>query len=530
MDATIAYDTVVGLLANPPSLGSRPNFFNLRELRLHYARALKKVPCPQSAINGWAGAVLSPAMYALIDTTAFHWNVSTSAIPVFPARYVQLDDGTNGAEIPYTRDEILTITATHARRKHYHDTGINICRAVFDTLDAHVGDEFKSPPASAPGTVGWNSTMLPNDMFEQLMLTYGKPTPDAVRQNNMTFYSAYNPKDPPEVLFKRFADCQEIAIVARVPFTTEQLLMNAVDLLTRCGMYARDMDDWERKPAADQTYFLLRPFIQAAFQRRLTSGAVTAAASGYSTGNKFAGLTAGDDVSDDGTAETIVDTINSHMANLSASVLTQSSASNDANTAIFNASIQQMAANEAQRNAEHAAMMQQFALMQTAGTTRIAAGGARINYPAAIAQANVIPQAITVLPPTQQWYAGTTGRGGSNRPRSGRGRRPPQQGIAPPAPFGNLPIPYMPAGAQYGNGRARNRLNPMFSNVVKSFANQNVCFSCGFDVEDSHNSATCTNRKPGHQTGFTRSNWQEYERANHQFCRKAMHKTMYPSA
>ena len=60
MDATIAYDTVVGLLANPPSLGSRPNFFNLRELRLHYARALKKVPCPQSAINGWAGAVLSP--------------------------------------------------------------------------------------------------------------------------------------------------------------------------------------------------------------------------------------------------------------------------------------------------------------------------------------------------------------------------------------------------------------------------------------------------------------------------------------
>ena len=81
MDATIAYDTVVGLLANPPSLGSRPNFFNLRELRLHYARALKKVPCPQSAINGWSGAVLSPAMYALIDTTPFHWNISTTAIP-----------------------------------------------------------------------------------------------------------------------------------------------------------------------------------------------------------------------------------------------------------------------------------------------------------------------------------------------------------------------------------------------------------------------------------------------------------------
>ena len=89
MDATIAYDTILSLLANPPSLGLRPNFFNLRELRLHYARALKKVPCPQSAINGWFGAVLSPVMYALINTTAFHWNISASPIPVFPARFVR---------------------------------------------------------------------------------------------------------------------------------------------------------------------------------------------------------------------------------------------------------------------------------------------------------------------------------------------------------------------------------------------------------------------------------------------------------
>jgi hypothetical protein len=202
MDTTITYDTILGLLANPPSLGSRPNFFNLRELRLHYARALKKGPCPQSAINGWSGAVLAPAMYALIDTRPFHWNISAPTIPQFPARFILNDDGTDGAEIPYTRDEIFTITATHDRLKNYHDTGTNVCRAFFDSLDAHVGDEFKSPPANAQCTIGWNSTMLPNDMLDQLMLTYGKPTPDAVRQNNAKFFAAYNPRDPPEVLFK----------------------------------------------------------------------------------------------------------------------------------------------------------------------------------------------------------------------------------------------------------------------------------------------------------------------------------------
>jgi hypothetical protein len=518
MDTTITYDTILGLLANPPSLGSRPNFFNLRELRLHYARALKKVPCPQSAINGWSGAVLAPAMYALIDTKRFHWNISAPTIPQFPARFVLNDDGTNGAEIPYTRDEIFTITATHERLKNYHDTGTNVCRAFFDSLDAHVGDEFKSPPANAQRTIGWNSTMLPNDMLDQLMLTYGKPTPDAVRQNNATFFAAYNPRDPPEVLFKRIADCQEIAIVAKVPFTDEQLLMNAVDLFTRCGLYTRDMDDWERKLPTEQTYFNLRPFIQSAYQHRITSGTVTTSASGYGTNNRFAGLSAEDDVSDDGTAETIVASIDAHMANLSASVLTQSSASNDANTTVFNAAIQQMAANEAQRNADHARMMEQFAMMSTNTNTAI--------RPTAATHRQIIPTTIPVLQ-SNQWTPPNSNRGTGSRSRGGnRGRRaPPRQSVQAPFPASAAVIPYIPGGVPPSRF-----VSPRYSNVVKRFANQNVCFSCGFDVEDWHNSATCNNKKQGHQDGFTRSNYKEYERANHDFCRKAMHKTMYPVA
>ena len=112
------------------------------------------------------------------------------------------------------------------------------------------------------------------------------------------FFSAYNPQDPPELLFKRIADCQEVAIVAKVPYTTEQLLMNVVDLFTRAGIYARDMDDWERKPPAEQTYYNLRPFIQAAYQRRLASGLITATGSGYASNNRFAGFTADNEASE----------------------------------------------------------------------------------------------------------------------------------------------------------------------------------------------------------------------------------------
>jgi hypothetical protein len=97
--------------------------------------------------------------------------------------------------------------------------------------------------------------------------------------------------------------------------------MNVVDLFTHAGIYVCNMDNWECKPDADKTYINLRPFIQAAYQRRLASGIITATQSGYASNNHFSGLTAAEDVSDNGTADTIVDSLNTHMANLAASVL-----------------------------------------------------------------------------------------------------------------------------------------------------------------------------------------------------------------
>jgi hypothetical protein len=141
--------------------------------------------------------------------------------------------------------------------------------------------------------------------------------------------------------------------------------MNVGNLFTHSGVYARNMDDWECKPAVEQTYFNLRPFVQAAYQRCLASGVITATVSGYASNNCFAGLTTATNVSDNGTAETVVKSINTHMANLSASILLQSNTSNNANTAIFNTPMQQITANDAQCNNNHDRMLQQFAMMMT---------------------------------------------------------------------------------------------------------------------------------------------------------------------
>jgi hypothetical protein len=73
---------------------------------------------------------------------------------------------------------------------------------------------------------------------------------------------------------------------------------------------------------------------------------MTSAQGGYTGGgNRFAGLTAKeDDVSDDDTAEMIAGTINLHMANLSL----QTVATIKASRTQVNATLQQMATNQAQ--------------------------------------------------------------------------------------------------------------------------------------------------------------------------------------
>ena len=71
MDSLITYDEAVEFLKNPPSLSPCPNFSKMRALRNHMVKALKQLLCPQSAVHGWTGMVLSPMVYVLLEPTPF---------------------------------------------------------------------------------------------------------------------------------------------------------------------------------------------------------------------------------------------------------------------------------------------------------------------------------------------------------------------------------------------------------------------------------------------------------------------------
>jgi hypothetical protein len=104
--------------------------------------------------------------------------------------------------------------------------------------------------------------------------------------------------------------------------------------------------------------------------------------------------------------------------------------------------------------------------------------------------------------------------------QAGMGTYQGQQGMfAPPNLFGGMG-PFVPQAPAKNNNNA--------PSLIKHLANWNACFSCGFNMEDSHTSATCPFNwhKPNHQVGYTRENAASY--AAYGPSTKGQHKTQFP--
>ena len=133
-----------------------------------------------------------------------------------------------------SRATLATIDARYTRARNYWRTYLNIKRACYNMLDDTVDNAFKV--SNDPALTGWNPSMNIIDMLDQLVTTYGRPTPMALLQNDTLFRSTYSPIDTPEVLFLRIANCQEVQVLGEDPFTQIQLRNNAVHLLLSCGL------------------------------------------------------------------------------------------------------------------------------------------------------------------------------------------------------------------------------------------------------------------------------------------------------
>ncbi len=162
--------------------------------------------------------------------------------------------------------------------------------------------------------------------------------------------------------------------------------------------------------------------------------------------------------------------------------------------------------------------------------------------------------AQVVQPPITQFFIPnfasfpTEGYGGGRHGGSGRGGRANfgctgSRNIH--TPFANFVghgeqrgLPPIGSGGRRGGGVASFMQQPtqcnaalMYFNIVKRYANWNVCFSCKFDVNDGHTSKTCPApwQRANHQEGFDWNDLSQYIAAGYDSCTKAMHKSQLPN-
>jgi hypothetical protein len=508
MDAVIDYDEAAGFLKNPPSLEPRPNFVNLRALQKHIVQGLAQLSCPQSDIHGWSGLAMDPAAYQLLEGTAF-------TIPPDPGPTVTFPGGAAVA-----RTVMKTTEATFDRDKNYFLSYKNIQRACFRMLDANVAAQFKVSNNAA--LTGWNSTMTIIDILAQLQGSYGRPNMMTLFANDTLFRSPMTPGDSPEMLFYRLEQCQEIQRVGKLPYTDEQIIATAVRILASANMFPlKEFDTWDA--TAVQTYPALKTFFQEAYGRRLTAMELrgTTGQAGYTNPTIYNAFETQDEDTDDDTVNTIVTIPQTAAAVTVGSSIGAASAATISANADITAAINQLAANQT-------AIMSQMAAMSFAAAPP---NPHRARPPNPFQVPPIQQLAIPLqqqFPPPGGNNAGRGGRGGRGRGRGrgGRSLTPFADHMRTVGHTPAMPAPLGRGGAQIPQQQTR---NPDFSNIYKRYNNWNVCFTCGFDIEDGHTSQTCPFKKANHQTSFVRENAQQFIAAGYDPCTKGMHKTVLPS-
>eukprot|EP00957_Ditylum_brightwellii_P023517 1774651-Ditylum_brightwellii.AAC.1 len=74
----------------------------------------------------------------------------------------------------------------------------------------------------------------------------------------------FNPAQLIEDLFEQLSDRQDLAIAVGVPYSENQLVIKAYDLIFKTGVHNNAYKEWNQRQTADKTYaHLLKHFTQA---------------------------------------------------------------------------------------------------------------------------------------------------------------------------------------------------------------------------------------------------------------------------
>ena len=461
----VSYENARDRIGTLPSLQPRPTHSNIRALERDLFEKLQAIQSAQSEEWGYRGLAEQPAEYALKSPTP--WTNTNN-----PGPHRTL--GLNAAE---TRDA----EAQYDTNKAAYISQLNVTQAVINALNTAVPKQFKRGTNAAGLILGANpyrNNQDPRAILLSLRTLYGKPSPAEKQANSNAFREQWNPADPIETYFDRLEDCYVTALIASPPFTMPQMCDMAITSLQLTGLYSDALTEYERLPAAQQTWDDLKTHFTSAYNTKLIAGTQTTGQHGYA-----ATTILGSEES----LNNIEQSLNHELTNLQVA--------NHANHQSTQDMIQMF-------TQQLAAVTQQLSAMQNTANAVI---------PPPIATAPTAPPATNRTNNTNRNQRGGRGRTRNHHVQPAAAATP-----TPAANSNGIPPPAV----------AR---TPSTLNYNKYYNNNNYCYSCGYDVPHWHTSDTCPYPKANHQRGCTRANVQAYEQAGHDVSKRGIHKTIMPT-
>jgi hypothetical protein len=91
-------------------------------------------------------------------------------------------------------------------------------------------------------------------MLSHLFRTYGRIKPSDLEANDKRFKQAYDPNMPFETLIQQVDDAVEYAAHGENPYSQNQIITNAYNIIFNTGMFADACKEWRRQPDAYKTW------------------------------------------------------------------------------------------------------------------------------------------------------------------------------------------------------------------------------------------------------------------------------------
>ena len=212
------------------------------------------------------GAILTAAEYAAV--TPIHTPPFVN--PVFPG-------GAAGIPPNSTGPQIAAIERQFNKALHQSMEYKNLTDASKKFIQDGIDDMYLK--CFTDRNVGLAHVTL-REILEYLFQSYGNITQYDIEDNDKKLKEKWDANTPIEMLFDQIEDTQDFAAATGQPYTNNQLLTTAYNLVYNTGLFFDDCKAWNRLPANQKTMDNFKTTFQQA-QRELSDQQRTAQQAGF---------------------------------------------------------------------------------------------------------------------------------------------------------------------------------------------------------------------------------------------------------